>query len=89
MELSVEISLYPLRDEYIPTIETFIERLAAHDELTVLSSTMSTRVIGPYDRVFEVLHAELRRVHEANPHVVAVTKLVGGDLRPRDGSRYS
>ena len=89
MQLSVEISLYPLADEYIPTIETFIQRLAAHDDLAVLSSTMSTRVIGDYDRVFEVLRAELKRVHESNPHVVAVTKLVGGDLSPREGSRYS
>lgn len=87
MFASVEVSLYPLRDEYVPIIEAFLERLRAHDDLTVLTTTMSTRVIGDYDRVLEVLHAEMRRVHAVVPHAVFVAKVVGGDLRPGDG-RY-
>ena len=85
MFVSVEISLYPLRDEFVPTIEAFLERLRARTDLTILSNTMSTRVIGEYDRVFEALHAEMRRTHETVPHAVFVAKIVGGDLRPGDG----
>ena len=87
MFVSVEISLYPLRDEFVPTIEAFLERLRARRDLTVLTNTMSTRVIGDYDAVFGALHAEMRRTHEDVPHAVFVTKIVGGDLRPGDG-RY-
>ncbi len=50
---------------------------------------MSTRVFGEYDRVFEVLHREIKRVHQTTPHAVFVTKIVGGDLRPDEGGRYS
>lgn len=87
MFVSVEISLYPLRDAYVPAIEAFLERLRARPDLTVLTNTMSTRVIGDYDAVFDTLHAEMRRTHEEVPHAVFVTKIVGGDLRPGDG-RY-
>ena len=87
MIVSVEVSLYPLADEFVPTIEAFLERLRGRPELTVLTNTMSTRVFGEYDDVFGALHAEMRRVHESVPHAVFVTKIVGGDLRPGDG-RY-
>jgi uncharacterized protein YqgV (UPF0045/DUF77 family) len=89
MKISVEMSLYPLTEGFIPVIESFIERLRAYPELSVLSTTMSTRVFGEYDSVFEVLRVETKRVHEENPHVVLVAKIVGGDLRPREGDRYS
>jgi uncharacterized protein YqgV (UPF0045/DUF77 family) len=89
MKASVEISLYPLLEDYVPVIETFLERLNAHPDLTVLAGTMSTRVIGDYDRVFEVLRDETKRVHGETPHVVLVAKIVAGDLSPREGGRYS
>lgn len=89
MKISVEMSLYPLREGFVPVIEGFIERLRAHDDLTVMTSTMSTRVFGEYDRVFDVLRVEMKRVHEEVPHAVLVAKIIGGDLRPEDGGRYS
>jgi uncharacterized protein YqgV (UPF0045/DUF77 family) len=89
MKISVEMSLYPLREGFVPVIEEFIERLRAHEDLTVMSTTMSTRVFGEYDRVFEVLHAEMRRVHDTVPHTVLVAKFIGGDLTPEDGGRYA
>ena len=85
MYVSVEISLYPLTTEFLPEIEGFLERLDAHRDLTVLTNTMSTRVVGPYDRVFDVLRDEMRRTHERCPHAAFVTKILGGDLRPGDG----
>jgi uncharacterized protein YqgV (UPF0045/DUF77 family) len=88
MDVSVELSLYPLTEGFVDEIEDFLERLRGHDDLTVLTTTMSTRVVGPYDRVFEVLRDEMRRTHERRTHAVFVAKFVGGDLRPGDG-RYA
>lgn len=88
MNVSVEISLYPLSDDWLVEIETFLERLHAHEDLTVLTNTMSTRVFGPYDRVFDVLRDEMRASHERCPHGVFVTKIAGGDLCPREGGAY-
>lgn len=85
MDASVEISLYPLTGDYVREVEAFLDLLRAHDDLTVLTTTMSTRVFGPYDRVFEVLRDAMRRTHERLPHAAFVIKVLGGDLRPGDG----
>ena len=46
MELSVEISKYPLADDYKPAIRDFIHRLLATDGLVVECNTMSTQIFG-------------------------------------------
>ena len=46
MQLSAEISLYPLAAEYRAIIGEFVERLAQYDELTVNTNTMSTQIFG-------------------------------------------
>jgi uncharacterized protein YqgV (UPF0045/DUF77 family) len=60
MEIGVEISLYPLAEQFAPQIHDFIARLAAAGDLKVVSGSLSTQVFGDYERVFEVLRRELR-----------------------------
>jgi len=64
MELSVEISKYPLADDYIPAIKDFIDRLHAIEGLSVVVNTMSTQVFGDYDLVMDSLKEEIRRSYE-------------------------
>ncbi|MHB8813252.1 MAG: hypothetical protein ACYDAE_08285 [Steroidobacteraceae bacterium] len=59
MEIGVEISLYPLAEQFAPEIHDFIARLAAAGDLKVVSGSLSTQVFGEYERVFEVLRREL------------------------------
>ena len=77
MEIGVEMSLYPLADEYIPPIARFIERLNAHAGLKVVTSSMSTHVFGEYGRVFDVLALECRRTFEEAGKAVFVMKVLG------------
>lgn len=60
MEIGVEISLYPLAEQFAPEIHDFIARLAAAGDLKVVSSSLSTQIFGDYERVFETLSRELR-----------------------------
>jgi len=60
MEIGVEISLYPLAEQFAPEIHDFIARLAAAGDLKVVSGSLSTQIFGEYERVFEVLRRELR-----------------------------
>ena len=80
MNVSVEISYYPLHSEYIPPIKDLIARLKATEGLEVKSNTMSTQVFGPYDLVMDSLKKELK-TSAALPHSVFVMKLVNADLR--------
>ena len=77
MEIGVEMSLYPLADEFIPPIASFIERLNTHAGLKVVTSSMSTQVFGEYSRVFEVLTLECRRTLEEAGKAVFVMKVLG------------
>lgn len=77
MDIGVEISLYPLADEFIPPIADFIKRLNAHAGLKVVTNSMSTQVFGEYGKVFEVLAAECRTTFEAVGKAVFVMKVLG------------
>lgn len=80
MRLTAEISLYPLNQDYIPIIVDFIEHLRRHDDLVVVTNAMSTQVRGDYQRVFDVLAAELRGSFERWSRQVLVCKFIVGDL---------
>ncbi|CAH9051274.1 hypothetical protein PSECIP111951_00358 [Pseudoalteromonas holothuriae] len=80
MKLSVEISKYPLHEEYIPFIKDFIERLNQHPELKVQSNSMSTQVFGDYDVVMDLLQKHMKRSFEQYGKIVFVCKFICGDL---------
>lgn len=82
MEISVEISMYPLADDYIPAIKDFIGRLQAVDGLSIVSNTMSTQVFGDYDLVMDTLKAELRQSCEQFGKAIFVAKFIGTNLDP-------
>ena len=78
MHVAVELSLYPLADDFIPPIHDFIERLKARTELTVVTNSMSTQLSGELAPVFDALRDEIGRTL-AGPHrSVLVLKVLGG-----------
>lgn len=82
MEISVEISKYPLADDYIPAIKTFIERLNAIDGLTVVTNTMSTQVFGDHVLVMNTLRDEMKLSWETFGKAIFVCKFIGVNLDP-------
>ena len=80
MDVSVEISLYPLNNEYIPPIQDFIDRVNEAEGLTVKTSVMSTQVFGNYEKVMSCLTAQMKETFEKYRKNVFVTKVFPGDL---------
>ena len=78
MHVAIELSLYPLADEFIPPILDFIGRLRAQPGLAVVTNSMSTQVSGEFDVVFGALRAEMARSFEAKRRAVFVMKVLGG-----------
>jgi uncharacterized protein YqgV (UPF0045/DUF77 family) len=64
MDIGVEISLYPLRTDFVPSITEFLERLREHRTLRVTTNSMSTQLFGSYEEVMEALRRELRTTFE-------------------------
>jgi len=80
MQISIEISLYPLAQEKFKTeIWAFIKRLRAVDDLRVVTNGMSTQVFGEYDLATSHVMAEIKHVHQALDTAVFICKFIGGD----------
>jgi hypothetical protein len=77
MDIGVEISLYPLRSDFIPPIQGFIDRLNADGRFKVLTNDMSTQVFGRYDDVMDALTRELRPTFERDGKSIFVMKVLG------------
>ena len=59
MNVSVELTLSPLQDDFEAPIIAFIKTLRASG-LTVLENPLSTQVYGPYDQVMELLNSAVK-----------------------------
>lgn len=79
MNTSVEISYYPLNEEYIPPIKDFIERLNTYPTIETRTNGMSTQVFGEYFKVMDILTKEIHKSFEL-PHSVFVMKVINADL---------
>ncbi|KAA1151969.1 hypothetical protein EU510_14070 [Pseudoalteromonas sp. FUC4] len=82
MKLSVEISKYPLHQDYIPFIQGFIDRLNEYEDLKVITNTLSTQIFGDYDLVMQVLNTEIKHSYEEFGKAIFVCKFLSGDLSP-------
>jgi uncharacterized protein YqgV (UPF0045/DUF77 family) len=77
MDIGVEISLYPLHQQFIPPIRDFIDRLNADARLRIVTNSMSTQVFGDYELVMQTLVRELRVTLAGNNKAVFVMKVLG------------
>ncbi len=79
MQVMVELSLYPLVNDYVGPIKAFIERLNSYRNLTVITCSTSTQVHGDYTEVMQVLGVEMQRTHEEVGQAVFVAKFLNFD----------
>lgn len=78
MNISVELTLTPLQDNYEPAIIDFIKKLRASG-LTILENPLSTQVYGDYDKVMEVLNKEMKTALESVERGLLYIKIVKSD----------
>ncbi len=78
MNISVELTLTPLHDDYEPTIIHFIKQLRA-SPLKVLENPLSTQVYGDYDEVMKVLTVEIKEAFQLIERGLLHMKIVKSD----------
>ena len=78
MKTSIDISYYPLNEEYKAPIKQFIEALKAEKNITVKSNSMSTQVFGEYDEVMNAVTRCIKNAMEL-PHSIFVLKMMNAD----------
>jgi len=80
MNISVELTLTPLQDNYEPAIIHFIKKLRKSN-LKVLENPLSTQVYGDYDEVMHVLTNEIKEAFELIDRGLLYMKIVKSDRR--------
>lgn len=80
MRVAVDISLYPIADDFISPIQDVIERLNTHAAIEVVTNPMSTQVRGEYDDVMTILNQEIKTTFEQCPKAVFAIKILNNPL---------
>ena len=80
MRVAVDISLYPLTDDFIPPIKDVIERLNANSSVEVATNKMSTQIRGDYDVVMAALNQEIKKTFDQCPKAIFAIKILNNPL---------
>ncbi|WP_224485065.1 thiamine-binding protein [Robertkochia aurantiaca] len=78
MDISVELTLSPLQDDFEPVITDFIKKLRASG-LTVKENPLSTQVYGEYSKVMSLLTDEVKTAFESMDKGLLYMKIVKSD----------
>lgn len=76
MKAKIDISLYPLNEDFIKIIKHFISQLHTYEGITVETNQLSTQIFGDYDQIMGLLTGELKEVFLQH-RAVAVLKVIG------------
>lgn len=79
MRISVDISLYPLTEDYIEPILAFIAQLETNPKIIVKRNSLSTQIFGEYRDVMDVIDSEMEVMFTQLPHSVFAMKFIGTD----------
>ena len=74
LEASVDISLYPLNEDYIPAI-------GRYPEVAITRNDLSTQLFGDYDQIMDILKQEIRISWEKWGKGIFVIKFLMDDLQ--------
>ncbi len=80
MNITADISLYPLADNFTPGITDFILRLRREPGLEIVTNPLSTQVRGDFAAVTAGLSHCMERSMEAGKPMVFVIKYINADL---------
>ncbi len=78
MDVSVELTLMPLSDDFENPIKDFIKRLR-QSPFTVMENPLSTQVYGEYRAVMDLLSTEIETAFAGQDHIVVNLKMVKSD----------
>jgi uncharacterized protein YqgV (UPF0045/DUF77 family) len=72
MEITVEISYYPLIEKYQQPVEKFINEIGKNKEVVIEAGMMSTLITGKYEEVLNLIQQKLKPFMEKYPSVFSL-----------------
>lgn len=80
MRVAVDISLYPLSEDWLEPIKDVIDRLNAWESLDVTTNPMSTQIRGEYGEVMRALTKEIGTTFDRAPKAVFAIRILNNPL---------
>ena len=81
MNITAEISLYPLTENFSSAIKDYINDLKEVKGLEVRTQSLSTEVFGEFDLVVDAIKETTKKYFEADPSTILVAKFLNRDRR--------
>ena len=81
MQISIEVSLYLLSENFISPIDNFISCLKKYDSIEVRTNNMSTQLFGEFDDIIKILTVEMEKTFKNETNSAFSLKIVNGDSR--------
>ena len=60
MKISIEISMYPLNENFGELILKFIKKIKSYPNISTKTNSMSTQIFGEYEEVMHLLKEEIK-----------------------------
>ena len=87
MNISVEISMYPLSENYLVRVDAFIKALQVYKSFKIVVSPISTQLFGDSFAIFAALEKEITLAF-IDGQAPFVLKILKNDLSDMDLSDY-
>ena len=84
MNISIELSLYPLDDQFLSIIQDIVKRLNDDQRVECFTNTMSTQIFGEMDNAMSVLKEIVSYSFQQYGKQVFVAKILNSDVRPKN-----
>lgn len=78
MEVTIDISMYPNREDFIPPIQGFIEKINRFDNLKVTTFPTSTVVQGEYEHAMQSVQDTIAASYKEFNMAIYVAKIIPG-----------
>lgn len=78
MKTTVEISLYPLSENYSKIVTDFVVGLKKQEEIRLETNGLSTQIFGDYDTIMNLLTSEIK-ILLSEQKAVFVMKIAPGE----------
>ena len=78
MQVTIDISMYPNREDFIPPIDGFIEKINQFDHLKITTFPTSTVVQGEYKHAMNAVQETIAACYLEFNMAVYVAKIIPG-----------
>ena len=78
MQLAIDVSMYPNREDFIPPIDGFIEKINQYGDLKITTFPTSTVVQGDYEHAMKAVQETIAACYKEFGMAVHVVKYIPG-----------